>query len=91
MAEAALMGALSALTSDEAFERAFEEYATSATDPIAFLKERGVEIPAGAEITVKIYGASSEEAVAKQKERVCWEICVGPPFARFCYEKCKSR
>ncbi len=79
--------ALSTLGENQDYDAAVAAYAELVPDPRAFLAERGIELPADAEITVRVHAGAAVGAERKG-DRVCWEICVGPSWARYCYEKC---
>lgn len=75
------------LMESEQFANALEAYAGRLPDPTEFLREQGLELPSDTEMTVRLHRGSGI-GTERHKERVCWEICVGPPFAKVCREKC---
>jgi hypothetical protein len=76
--------------SDE-FASAIEAYRAAIPDPMGFLSARGIVLPHGAELSVRVTPGSQSVADAKpESHQTCWEICVGPPFAKVCRTKCTT-
>lgn len=85
---------LDTFMTNPAFERALEKASASLPNVHKILESLGAELPQGAEITVRLTFGAEEAGSAVQSEgarkkcRTCWEVCVGPPWARVCREKC---
>jgi hypothetical protein len=75
---------LTAILDDSEFPEASAAWATSVPDPIEFLKSKGYEVPAGADVTVTVSSKPNG-----QKEH-CWQVCVHTPVGSVCYKRCST-
>ena len=79
---------LDSLMGSDDFASVVSEFADALPDPYAFLAARGLELPEGADLRIIV----TPQAVHTEGKhhKTCWEICVGPSWARVCRTHCTS-
>jgi hypothetical protein len=84
--------AIEGVLADPGFEEALRAYAAAAPDPLELLKEHSIELPSDAELRVIVSPETGDapEAAHGKHHKTCWEVCVGPSWARVCHTRCTS-
>lgn len=76
----------------EDFDKAIGAWleAGSGEEPLSFLRQRGVDLPEGATVTVTPIAAAEGDTLDAHT-RTCHEVCVDIKLVKYCYEKCKDK
>lgn len=89
MAATPTAASLDNLLSSEDFASVVSEFAEALPDPYALLAARGLELPDGADLRIIVTPQAAQAAGGKH-HKTCWEVCVGPSWARVCRTHCTS-